>query len=91
MTTVWAAQKKRKEMMKRQNGKCWICGQQMCKIKGDKREATIDHIIPRSRGGTSDAANLKLACRSCNENRGNNLDHVFVKIGDIVAIRRKAT
>lgn len=26
----------------------------------------VDHIIPRSRGGSSDASNLALACESCN-------------------------
>jgi hypothetical protein len=30
---------------------------------------TIDHVVPRSEGGSDDAENLALACRNCNERR----------------------
>ncbi len=33
-------------------------------------DATIDHIIPRSKGGTNDRKNLCLACRRCNNAKG---------------------
>lgn len=32
---------------------------------------TIDHIVPRSLGGSDDPNNLALACRRCNERRYN--------------------
>lgn len=32
---------------------------------------TIDHVIPRSLGGSDDLHNLALACRRCNERRYN--------------------
>ena len=32
---------------------------------------TIDHIHPQSTGGSDDVDNLALACRNCNERRGN--------------------
>jgi len=32
---------------------------------------TVDHVVPRSQGGGDEAANLALACRNCNERRGN--------------------
>ena len=32
---------------------------------------TIDHILPQSAGGSDDIDNLALACRNCNERRGN--------------------
>lgn len=35
---------------------------------------TLDHIMPRSLGGSDDHANLRLACRQCNTSRGANLD-----------------
>jgi 5-methylcytosine-specific restriction endonuclease McrA len=37
----------------------------------DDRGATIDHIIPRSKGGSDDLSNLRLACWECNRRRGN--------------------
>jgi hypothetical protein len=30
----------------------------------------IDHVIPRSRGGSNDLSNLVLCCRSCNSSKG---------------------
>lgn len=30
----------------------------------------VDHIIPRSQGGTDDPANLRAACEPCNLRRG---------------------
>lgn len=30
----------------------------------------VDHVIPESVGGSSDAANLVLACRPCNRKKG---------------------
>lgn len=35
-----------------------------------KRMLTLDHVIPRSKGGTHDADNLRVACASCNSRRG---------------------
>ncbi|MGW0690281.1 HNH endonuclease [Streptomyces sp. NPDC002738] len=32
---------------------------------------TADHIVPLSKGGTNDVANLRTYCRSCNSRRGN--------------------
>ncbi len=32
--------------------------------------ATIEHVLPRSHGGTNKYLNLRLACASCNTSRG---------------------
>jgi len=43
-----------------------------CKKWISFEEATIEHVQPRSLGGKNNKKNLKLACRPCNGNRGNN-------------------
>lgn len=53
----------------------WVC--HLCKepidraLKDGPRRATLDHLLPRSRGGTNAKGNLKLAHAECNETRGN--------------------
>jgi 5-methylcytosine-specific restriction endonuclease McrA len=32
--------------------------------------ATLDHIVPRSRGGDNSLSNLLLCCRGCNQGKG---------------------
>ena len=46
----------------RSNGKCSYCG---------KPAEEIDHIIPRSKGGTDSVNNLTASCRACNEKKSN--------------------
>ena len=46
----------------RSNGKCSYCG---------KQAQEIDHIVPRSKGGTNSVDNLTATCRSCNERKSN--------------------
>jgi hypothetical protein len=39
----------------------------------------IEHIVPRSKGGSSRVSNLTLACVSCNQKKGSKSIHDFVK------------
>ena len=39
------------------------------------QDLTVDHIIPLSRGGDDDLANLQFLCRSHNSSKGDRLDH----------------
>ena len=39
------------------------------KLKGKKRRLHIDHIVPRSRGGSDELANLQALCEPCNLNK----------------------
>jgi len=41
-----------------------------CQLCGDWHDLTIDHIVPRSKGGTDDPGNLRVLCRSCNSRKG---------------------
>jgi 5-methylcytosine-specific restriction endonuclease McrA len=38
---------------------------------------TVDHLLPRSRGGDNSLENLIPACRKCNYARGNKMDGFF--------------
>lgn len=45
---------------------CAYCGER-ARTTAEREEMTIDHVVPRSRGGSSnDFANLVTACRPCN-------------------------
>ena len=50
---------------KRDNNKCQYCGA--------TRSLTIDHVIPRSKGGEDTWDNLVVACASCNVKKGDKL------------------
>lgn len=58
----------------RDGGRCAYCGVETHRLgKGLSRSprlATLDHVVPRSRGGPLKAANLVLACQACNNQRG---------------------
>jgi hypothetical protein len=47
---------------------------------------TTDHVQPQSAGGSDDADNLALACRNCNERRGNRLDGRDPETGEVVSL-----
>jgi 5-methylcytosine-specific restriction endonuclease McrA len=47
---------------------------------------TIDHIVPRSLGGSDDLNNLALACRRCNERRYNFVAGIDPETQEIVPI-----
>lgn len=45
---------------------CQYCGKHF-------RELTLDHVIPRSRGGQSTWENLVASCKACNGRKGNHM------------------
>lgn len=42
----------------------------MCCYCGGKKTLSLDHLIPRSRGGSDSGDNLVWSCRSCNSSKG---------------------
>ena len=42
------------------------------------RNFTVDHIVPKSRGGTDHIDNLQLLCNFCNSKKGNRTQEVFL-------------
>lgn len=56
----------RKNIFRRDNYTCQYCGKQF-----RTEELTIEHILPRSKGGKTTWQNCVLACISCNLKKGN--------------------
>lgn len=52
----------RQNIFKRDNFECQYCG--------TKRDLTIDHVIPRAKGGKDSWTNLVTACKRCNAKKG---------------------
>jgi hypothetical protein len=51
----------RYEVLKRARGRCEACG-----ISNEERALQVDHIIPRTKGGSNDLSNLQALCSACN-------------------------
>ena len=49
----------RKNILKRDNNTCQYCGK-------SKSEITIDHVLPKDKGGNDSWNNLVVACKRCN-------------------------
>lgn len=52
-------------LWQRDNGRC-----QYCNARVSLRDATVDHVIPRARGGNHTWLNLVIACSPCNQKKG---------------------
>ena len=61
-----ALQPTRANILLRDEDTCQYCGKRT-------RDLTLDHIIPRSRGGQSTWENLVASCKVCNGRKGNRL------------------
>jgi len=56
----------RNNILWRDKNQCQYCG-----IIESPRDMTIDHVIPRSRGGENTWTNLVTCCKRCNQKKGN--------------------
>jgi HNH endonuclease len=52
----------RQNIFRRDGNRCQYCG--------TSQDLTLDHVMPRSRGGKSTWDNLVTACKSCNSKKG---------------------
>lgn len=70
MSKIWRA-----DQWVRQKGLCHYCQGQLQKAgTNSKRAATVEHLLPISRGGKSSEENCVLACRECNNERGDGVN-----------------
>ena len=63
--SCYLPKKLRDEILQKYKFKCVYCN--------SKKNLTIDHIKPVSKGGTDSARNLQVLCKSCNSKKGNKL------------------
>ena len=56
----------RKNVIWRDDRQCQYCSNHF-----EEEQLTIDHVIPRSRGGKNSWSNLVTACKKCNQKKGN--------------------
>ena len=56
----------RYQVLRDSGGRCCLCGATLY-----DRPLDVDHIIPRSRGGKNDIANLQVLCSKCNRSKRN--------------------
>lgn len=72
------SKKLRKEVFSRDGYTCYLCSRRVKRThEGGNQEdgslATVDHLIPRSKGGTDDIDNLKTCCYDCNQIKADRL------------------
>jgi 5-methylcytosine-specific restriction endonuclease McrA len=69
----------RKNILLRDRNTCQYCGDTL-----PPSELTLDHVIPRSRGGNSTWENLVACCHACNRHKGNRM---LNEIDDMILLR----
>ena len=72
-----------------------------CCYCGDSKSLTLDHIIPRSRGGKSTFENVVTCCKQCNQKKGDKTPqevNMYLKklpyqptIGEYIQIKMKSS
>lgn len=65
-SSSFVSKRRRQAIYRRDYGRCVWCTSQCA-----PQHLTLDHIVPRSHGGTHRTSNLVTACLSCNSRRGN--------------------
>lgn len=60
------------ELWLRDGNICYLCDHEL-----DPARATIDHVIPLSKGGKDNMSNYKLTHEECNISKGNMMPEVF--------------
>jgi 5-methylcytosine-specific restriction endonuclease McrA len=69
----------RREVFRRDNHTCQYCG--------NTKHLTLDHVLPRSKGGTHTWDNVVAACEKCNSTKG---DRLLSETGMVLKTKPKA-
>jgi hypothetical protein len=75
----------KRNITRRDNSECQYCG---CRVNGEN--VTIDHVIPKSRGGRHEWTNVVVSCKKCNIKKSNKtLEEAGMKLCKLPIIPRK--
>lgn len=58
------------KVLRRDNNICQLCGHSVL-----DENINFDHIVPWSKGGSSDEGNIRILCSECNKKRSNNFEN----------------
>lgn len=74
----------RYEVLKRARFRCELCG-----TSAEDRALEVDHILPRSHGGSDEIANFQALCFRCNAMKGDRDATDFRKMAESYIVREK--
>lgn len=63
---------------------CFVCGENIKNVE----QATLEHILPKSKGGTDEMKNLWLSHEKCNQHRGDNLNFPCVGVSESLRFKK---
>lgn len=75
--------RRKRALRDRYGSACFYCG-----VSLTLAEMTIDHYVPRARGGTDDIDNRRPACQVCNALKADDLPEVFAERARILRALR---
>lgn len=75
--------KLRQYVIRRAHGRCEYC---RCPVSFSPDSFSVEHIIPRARGGTDDPDNLALSCQGCNNLKSTSIEALDPAGDEIVSL-----
>lgn len=85
----WISYADRRRIYEEDSWTCQICGELTSKVFDSNNlwSPTLDHVIPRSKGGSDDRSNLRTAHLWCNSLRGDGGEYSDAEIREVRGIR----
>lgn len=83
MAKPYIASELKRKVIERAQGRCEYC---QCRADYTTETFPIEHVVPRSRGGTTDYDNLALSCSSCNGHKYNKIEALDPITNEVVSL-----
>lgn len=86
----WQKSEIRKKVWEKSDKKCFYCRVEMVfKGRQNGKFMTMEHLIPKSHGGTLTEDNLVAACKACNKARGTMKIKDFIELMEAKRMKEK--